>query len=534
MKTITCLTGTCLLLMFPLYLKAESISVTGNVFGEWDVDTVRVLSDIDIREGETLLVHPGVLIEFQGHFSFYVRGYIHALGESGQPVIFDVADTAGFSIDTIPGGGWKGVRFFYNSNADSSLFEHCIFRHGKAVGGDSLEQYGGALSLRYSGNVRISHCLFEDNFATFNGGAVYSEESSFSILHCDFISNRCGPATDPYGYGGAVCSDRSDLYLFGNYFEANSSTGVGGAVAIRFQDSRVHNNIFSGNYSALGGALGYLHYYEYPYSQCNNLIYGNSSAFFGGGIASIDAGPVFVNNTITGNTSIYGGGFYVKDSLIPQVYNSILWNNSAAVGPEVYLWDAFATADFYHCDVAGGPENFGGSGGGAGYTGIYEDNLDADPLFEDPSAADFHLAPGSPAQNSGTPDTTGLHLPDIDLDGALRVDAGPGIIDMGCYELHATAIARNGVLTGYIRVYPVPSASLVNIEFISLSSGQVSVDIYDRLGRVVHRLPEKVIKVGEMAEFQWDARSCGVPPGIFILIIRQDGVAVGSRKVMVD
>jgi hypothetical protein len=413
-----------------------------------------------------------------------------------------VADTTGFANDTIPAGGWNGLQFYYTHySVDSSIFEYCFFKHGKAVSPDTLENHGGVFCIRYFDKVRISHCTFQKNFASLNGGAVYLDESDIVMKDNGFVLNRCGPVVFPWGYGGAICSDNSDPLLMNNGFESNTSTGVGGAVAIRFRDARVHNNTFAANYSGLGGAIGYLHYYEFPHSQCNNLMYGNSSEFFGGAIACIDAGPTFVNNTLTDNVSVYGGAFYVKDSIVPNVYNSILWGNNAAVGPEVYLWDAYATANFYYCDVAGGPDLFGGSGGGAGYVGEYKDNLDVNPLFENPLNDDYHLSLNSPVQNMGTPDTTGLSLPLLDLDGDPRIDVHTHRIDMGCYELQWVGIqpASEGGDIG-ITVSPNPASKQVTIESASILD---EIKLMDHSGKTVLVVyPEgtrTVLQTGDLA-----------------------------------
>jgi hypothetical protein len=52
-----------------------------------------------------------------------------------------------------------------------------------------------------------------------------------------------------------------------------------------------------------------------------------------------------------------------------------------------------------------------------GFDGIYVDNIDEDPQFVNASNSDFHLKSISPGINTGTPDTSGLHLPATDLDG---------------------------------------------------------------------------------------------------------------------
>lgn len=51
---------------------SESITVSGNVSGVWDVDSVYVLDNISIPNDETLTIEPGVYVEFHGHYSVQV------------------------------------------------------------------------------------------------------------------------------------------------------------------------------------------------------------------------------------------------------------------------------------------------------------------------------------------------------------------------------------------------------------------------------------------------------------------------------
>jgi len=69
---------------------------------------------------------------------------------------------------------------------------------------------------------------------------------------------------------------------------------------------------------------------------------------------------------------------------------------------------------------------------------ILENVLYGNPLFIDPENGDFHFLVDSPCINSGTPDTTGLNLPEYDLDGNPRIY--DNIVDMGCYEWQGTPI----------------------------------------------------------------------------------------------
>jgi len=250
-------------------------------------------------------------------------------------------------------------------------------------------------------------------------------------------------------------------------------------------------------------------------------MYDNQAEFFGGAIANVDAGPVFVNNTIGGNYSAYGGGVYVKDSLIPELHNCILYNNNAAVGPEVYLWDGFASADFYFCNIEGGIAAFGGSGG-VGYQGIYENNMDEDPIFN--GTYNYRLNTGSPCIDAGTPDTTGLQLPMLDLDGAPRIDAQSNLIDMGCFELVQVWTLENiSDNQADIEIFPNPAGDHITIR-IDCTDDISAIQIFDIYGR--KRINQTGFQRGPI-----DISS--FPSGIYIMMVERNSQAFMSKCFVV-
>ena len=90
--------------------------------------------------------------------------------------------------------------------------------------------------------------------------------------------------------------------------------------------------------------------------------------------------------------------------------NCILWDNSI---PAI---DGFVSATY--SDIQEGLAGVG--------------NLNLNPLFDGSGNYPFALTDDSPCVNSGTPDTTGLNLPEYDLAGNLRIYGER--IDMGAYE----------------------------------------------------------------------------------------------------
>lgn len=315
---------------FTSRLTADSIAVSGMVSGTWDVDTVQVVGNILVREAETLEILPGTLVLFQGEYYFEIQGSIKATGTEESPVLFTMNDTTEFHNDTIPHGGWKQIRIEnIPVSVDSTVFRYCEFSYGKAVAADSTHGYGGAVCIRNTNRVSLSHCTFRHNYAYFNGGAVYLENASVSVENNHFEANRCGQTIAYYGYGGGLCTDRGAPVIRHNTFTLNSSTGIAGGLCVRLSDCPVSHNIFDNNFSALGGGLGILHVDTCRYVISNNLVINNGAAFFGAGISTNNCSPTYVNNTICNNhCDGGGGGFYCKDSVVPLMYNNILYGNT--------------------------------------------------------------------------------------------------------------------------------------------------------------------------------------------------------------
>ncbi len=499
-------------------LHADSVTVTGMVSGTWDVDTVNVAGDLVIREVESLIIEPGVLVRFLGEFCFKVQGSLRAEGTADNQIRFTMADTTGFYNDTLAAGGWKQIRIEQiNPAVDSSVFKYCRFEFGKAVAADSVYGYGGAICIRNTHKVEIAHCQFDNNYAFFSGGAVYLNNASVHVHHCEFTGNRCGQPVTYFGYGGGLCSDWGEPNIERNYFYGNSSTGIAGGLCVRFKDCPVFHNIFDNNFSALGGGFGILHIDTCRYVISNNLVINNGALFFGAGISNNNCSPVYVNNTIAMNhCQGGGGGFYCKDSVVPKLYNNILFGNTQYGGEanQVYLWDLLAQPDFFFNDVQGGKENFAGTGGSA-FSGAYVSNLDVDPDFEYGS---FALYPSSPCVNAGNPDTAGLMFPEFDLAGQVRIIQS--IADLGAFEnqnpVSIKELPENPVAT-LAPPFPNPARSQVGISFELQENAFVEVIIADAGGRTLETILKENKSAGKH-EISFNAGS-RYNPGTYTCIL---------------
>ena len=180
----------------------------------------------------------------------------------------------------------------------------------------------------------------------------------------------------------------------------------------------------------------------------NNIICDNSANGGAGiGAQSIHSDPVITNNTLYGNVATAGGAIYCAFSSAPVITNTICWNNSP---DEIY--NTFGSPAVTYSDIKGG------------WTGT--GNIDADPLFVNSAARDFHLTWDSPCRDAG--DNTASGLPSVDFEGDPRIHDGTA--DMGADEFHPHLYHAGDVVPGGpvdIKIIGPPAAPVT----LALGSG---------------------------------------------------------------
>jgi predicted outer membrane repeat protein len=496
----------------------NNFDACGDQSGVWSYDTVFVVCDVLIPDGEVLAIASGTVVLFQDHYKIVVEGALQAMGESIAPIHFSVGDTTGFANMHSTQGGWGGIRLEQIDAAnDSSFFAHCVFNYGKAVI-DSVYRYGGAICVRSVDKVRISDCVFDNNFAFYRGGAVYAEKSDMSITRSHFEGNFAGNDSLVYGYGGAVKYVHGKPEISFCDFYSNASTGIGGAVSFEFSNPKMTNCIFQYNSSGLGGAIGYLRTNP-SQINANLLIIDNYAAFFGGGIANVAASPMFSNTTISGNYAAMGGGLYCNEASNAKFFNSILWGNTSAegdpFGSQVWLWDTESEPGFYNCSVQFGIEAFGGSG--LMFEGPYVDCIEEDPLFAGPLEADFSLLEQSPCINTGMADTAGLALPWHDL--AMNARVSGNRLDMGAYEFQeAVAVNAHQSNTSGLMVLPNPINNESKLVFSLGQASHVGLYVYNLQGKCLFEKQVGTFSAGAQQLLLSDLFSPEeLAPGIYLI-----------------
>ncbi|MEI6435057.1 MAG: LamG-like jellyroll fold domain-containing protein [Bacteroidota bacterium] len=512
-------------------------AVTANTY--WCADTANITGNVTINNGVTLTIGKGVLVNFLGNYLFAVNGRIQAEGDSENYITFKTA---------AQWPGWGGMTFSnVAATNDTSRLSFCKFQYGNAPNrGDNFN--GGAVYVNNFNKLVISDCIFSQNFATNEGGALYLTSSHQTFRNCQFTGNeaKIGGAISGHNstinmYGNALTYNRTNqgdcsypasaapgvaIYLntctaniTGNSIEHNqaqcmgggiyatSSTltlnndtisyntaencfgqGGGGGMALNASTVAITENYFAHNNGSWGGGLfltgvgGEISHntitqngtsvsgcsisvgggivfgsgsnpvfsyntvtnnsaaysagidlnYSSP-SMIQNLIANNNAGTASGGVGFTSSSPLMLNNTIWNNTGEnFAGGLGLEANSNPIIRSNIIYGNHAVHygGNQVYLYDNTSNPNFYYCDIEGGKTGFGGNN--TNYSGVYQNNINSDPLFVSAGNFPYQILPTSPCLNTGDPATTTGAVGINDLAGNPRIQNGR--IEMGAYE----------------------------------------------------------------------------------------------------
>jgi len=403
----------------------------------WIADTVKVMSDLVIADDQTLTITPGTIVKFMGYFKIEVKGTLIAHGTEQDTIVFTVADTSGFSNDTVSNGGWFGIRIdgFDGKMLDNDTTElkWCHIRYAKAYdySEDVFNSFGGGIHVSYFSRMIVDQCYLETNYAR-RGGAIYLTHADIKIRNSTCKNNRAELT------GGGIHSANSNPIIFNNKFLNNYCQPGGGGMAIDHSNPIIQKNVIFNNEST-GILCEQSNLSIFNNLICNNWgsgidarassaeitgnIITNNNGGDGGAINFWDSEDIMIyNNTLCNNLAGRGGGISVHNSHI-KLFNNILFDNRANVGSQIWVWDKYSTLALYNNNIEGDSAAIVFQEGSPEYAG-YMENIDMNPAFSNPTEgagqefngwlADWSLLPVSPCINKGNKDfyTTGIPTSD--------------------------------------------------------------------------------------------------------------------------
>ena len=478
-----------------LFANAQNIEVSGIQSGVWEADTVLVTGDVVVEDALDIMM--GTTVLFDGFYSITVgkNATLNAIGTYNDSIVFTVADTTGFYDFNMGHGGWNGIRL---EKAGASTFEYCRFQFGKAALDD--DQDGGALRIHYCDDVKINHSTLCSNFSREHGGALNAEHSFVTMHDCVVNNNLLYSEIDTiyFMYGGGLRFINCEVEILDtDFINNNGPSAIGGALSLDSCAVFIDRCRFEHNYGINGGGLYLIRSNHLDGRISNSLFANNISGHFGGGLAISDSSPLIANITVVGNHS-YGvncGGIFFYQQSAPEVWNCIIYGNTneAPLEEPVQIWswtyDDFAP-EFHNCLIQYGLENISNHE----VVTVYEDCVNADPMFLNPENEDYHLGADSPCINAGSYDTPITILDGLDLDGNTRVSDGQ--IDLGAYEFDNTSLQE--IVQNDSRIYIVgnPITASSYAEIVLDKACDLTVTVYSIDGKKLSGKCLRQLQVG--------------------------------------
>lgn len=550
-----------------LNCNAQTSVPGGIVNGTWTLagSPYNTQGSIQIVNGDSLTIEPGVTVNFQGNNKFLILGKLKAIGTVTDSITFTAAN---------PTNGWRGIRFENTlSSNDTSRITYCKVQYGSAdlngggiyfsnfskavifhssISNCSATGDGGGIYCNNSNPIIMYNTISNNTISSgFNGAGIYCYGSSPTISN-NTISNNTGDINHTNG-GGIYCSESNPI-ISGNTLFNNYASDWGGGICINYSSNPIvtKNIIYNNTTQFNGGGIvcangsnpnicnntisnntaldvgGGIYCNNSSPNISNNSITNNSASSYGGGIACYYGNPAISNNTIAFNSSANGGALTCEGA-DPTLRNTIFWGNTtSAYGTQVFLTDEASDPDFYYCDVQGGSTAFELNGNF--YIGTYQNNVDTNPLFVSPSGgsgtgfngvtANWSLQSNSPCIDSGDPNGT---YPPNDILGNNRV-AGNNI-DIGAYEYGSLSGISNYDIRNQMIIYPNPFNESATIKYNSAILN-VELCIYNLFGKKVKTITNIS---GDNTKIERD----NLPSGIYFIYVTQNNKIITTEKIII-
>ena len=344
--------------------------------------------------------------------------------------------------------------FVVEYGGSGSSFSNLIFKNGNG-------RSGGAM-LVYGKDVEIDNCLFQNNYASRGGGAIYTEYyvenhpdygRNLLIKNSEFINNSAAitaGAIGAYGYNTRILNC---LFESNSVYNPNGGSVYGGAIQVGKEEFITNSLIkdckfirnkavsVTGSQLSHGGASCLRDGITYE-----NCVFEGNSADFGGALTSHCSGTIR-NCTFKSNTANdYGGAISNVDGINSMNLNIIdcdFKSNSAPYGGAIKLAGYSITISDCNFD-----NNYASIDGGAVFVdtktlGIYDSSFNYNSA-EHNAGAVFVNGESTTVQTSTFRHNTAIANPNVKddgLGGAIYINGTLDSVNNNKFEYN---VARNG------------------------------------------------------------------------------------------
>ena len=208
-----------------------------------------------------------------------------------------------------------GGAIFNNGNitiTDSNLNNNMVLQ-------ESDLSRGGAIYSNNGGNLAINASNLTNNYAGYNGGAIFF---GYGILTIDYSNLTNNTAKI---HGGAIYSGYTNLTVNNSNLSYNNVTASGGAIHNNFGNVTLNNNIMNNNNATQGGAILSN---EGDVTITNNTM-NNNNATQGGAIHNKQTNLTILDSTFDNNSANGTGGVIYSNTTTEELIlkNSNITNN---------------------------------------------------------------------------------------------------------------------------------------------------------------------------------------------------------------
>ncbi|MDP8239078.1 MAG: T9SS type A sorting domain-containing protein [Candidatus Hatepunaea meridiana] len=402
--------------------------------------------------------------------------YVENINFDGKDIVV-LGNPADPSEVIIDGGGEDRVVTFDQGESSEALLSGFTIRNGSADRGGGILCSGSSPTLQ--------NLIIRENEAGSRGGGLYRAGGDNFVLR-DIVFEDNSAMT-----GGGIYAVGADIELFDVIIRRNTASQGAGGFEVYGGGDRV--------------------------AMTNVLIAGNSGDPVGGVYLDSVLEALLTRISIVDNVGEgWSQGTRSRD-IRTNISNSIFWGNQ---GNPISLGVPHGergqiTLNISYTDLQwGGIDIFGNV-----HVDIGDGMLDENPLFVDPEEGDYHLTADSPCIDAGDPDSP--------------EDPDETRADMGAFYYN-----QEGVITEpgqkkfpsefrLSNIYPNPFNSTTTIKYSLPMPSDVSLAVYDPLGRRVTTLFEGYRQTGFHSV---NLNACDMPSGLYFVGLETSGQII-IRKV---